>query len=509
MSTNEPLDVVIMGAGPGGYVAAIRAAQLGLRVALVERDQVGGLCLNWGCIPTKTLLRSAELLWLLRHQAPAYGVRAQGLEFDWAQAQARKAEVVRYLRGGLEVLLFKNQVEVHQGRGRLAGPGRVAVTTGREDEAPSHPDSPSRPPFREARRDGESPPFREVRRDGASEEILLAKNVIIATGSLPKSLPGVAIDEERVLSSTGALALPAVPRSLAIIGAGAVGVEFASLYRTLGAEVTLIEALPHILPLEDADIAAVLTASLTAQGVRIRAGAKVGQVAVSADGVTIALTTTTDTRMSRSQAETIAAERVLVAVGRRPHTEGLGLEALGVQMAGGFIVVNETMQTNVPGVYAIGDCVPTLPLAHVASAEGVLAVEHIAGREVEPLNYDKVPRCTYSRPEVASIGLSEEEALRRGYQVKVGRFPFQKIARSTVLGESDGLVKVVCDARYDEILGVHLVGPQATELIAEAAALLRLEATTEELVRIVHAHPTLAEALQEAGHAVKGQAIYL
>jgi len=503
LSTNEPLDVVIIGAGPGGYVAAIRAAQLGLRVALVEREQVGGLCLNWGCIPTKTLLRSAELLWLLRHQAPAYGVRAQGLEFDWAQAQARKAEVVRYLRGGLEVLLFKNQVAVHQGRGRLAGPGRVAVTTGGDDEAPSHPDSPSRPPFREARRDGESPPFREVRRDGASEEILLTKNVIIATGSLPKSLPGVAIDEERVLSSTGALALPAVPRSLAIIGAGAVGVEFASLYRTLGAEVTLIEALPHILPLEDGDIAAVLAASLTAQGVRIRAGAKVEQVVVGAGGVTIALIT------ADGQGETIAAERLLVAVGRRPRTEGLGLEALGVQMAGDFIVVNETMQTSVPGVYAIGDCVPTLPLAHVASAEGVLAVEHLAGREVEPLNYDKVPRCTYSRPEVASIGLTEEEAVRRGYQVKVGRFPFQNIARSTVLGENEGLVKIVCDVRYDEILGVHLVGPQATELIAEAAALLRLEATTEELVRTVHAHPTLAEALQEAGHAVRGQAIYL
>ncbi len=467
MSTNEPWDVVIIGAGPGGYVAAIRAAQLGLRVALVEREQVGGLCLNWGCIPTKTLLRSAELLWLLRHQAPAYGVRAQGLEFDWAQAQARKAEVVRYLRGGLEVLLFKNQVEVHQGRGRLAGPGRVAVTT------------------------------------GGAEEILLAKNVIIATGSLPKSLPGVTIDEERVLSSSGALALPAVPRSLAIIGAGAVGVEFASLYHTLGSEVTLIEALPHILPLEDADIAAVLAESLTAQGVQIRAGAKVEQVVAGADGVTIALIT------ADGQAETIAAERVLVAVGRRPRTEGLGLEALGVQMAGGFIVVNETMQTNVPGVYAIGDCVPTLPLAHVASAEGVLAVEHIAGREVAPLNYDQMPRCTYSRPEVASIGLTEEEAVRRGYQVRVGRFPFKNIARSAVLGESEGLVKIVTDARYDEILGAHLVGPQATELIAEAAALLRLEATTEELVRTVHAHPTLAEALQEAGHAVRGQAIYL
>ncbi|MBM3135850.1 MAG: FAD-binding protein, partial [Chloroflexi bacterium] len=258
------IDVVIIGAGPGGYVAAIRAAQLGLRVALVEREQVGGLCLNWGCIPTKTLLRSAELLWLLRHQAPAYGVRAQGLQFDWAQAQARQAEVVRYLRGGLEVLLYKNQVAVHQGTARLVGPGRVAVTTGGEDEAPSHP------------------PFREVRRDGASEEILLAKNVIIATGSAPKSLPGVTIDEQRVLSSSGALALPAVPRSLAIIGAGAVGVEFASLYRTLGSEVTLIEALPHIVPMEDADVAAVLAESLMAQGVRLLTGAKIGQVVAGA-----------------------------------------------------------------------------------------------------------------------------------------------------------------------------------------------------------------------------------
>jgi dihydrolipoamide dehydrogenase len=462
----ELFDVAIIGSGPGGYVAAIHGAQLGLKVALIEKENIGGVCLNVGCIPTKTLLKSAGLLARLRESAD-FGLRVGELSFDWAQAQARKDEVVKMVRGGVEVLLYKNKITVLKGVGRIAERGRVGVTGG----------------------------------DGR-EEVIQAHNIVVATGSAPKSLPGVEIDEKRIVSNTGALQFKEIPASLVVIGAGAVGVEFASLYRTLGSEVALVEALPRILPLEDEEISAALEAALAEQGVKIMAGARVGEVKKTKGGVTVQVTAADGT------AHTLAAERLLLAVGRAALTERLGLEKVGARLERGYVVVDEKRKA-AQGVYAIGDCVPTLWLAHVASAEGRLAVEQIAGREVTPINYDKVPRCTYCRPEVASVGLSEAQARERGYDVRVGRFPFKSSAKALVEGEREGFIKVVAEARYDEVLGVHMIGPHVTEGIAEAAATMRLETTAEELANTIHAHPTLAEALGEAAAAVAGRAIHL
>jgi dihydrolipoamide dehydrogenase len=462
----ELFDVAIIGSGPGGYVAAIRGAQLGLKVALIEKGQIGGVCLNVGCIPTKALLKSAGLLARLRESAD-FGLRVGELSFDWPQAQARKDEVVKTVRGGVEVLLFKNKVTVLRGVGRIVERGRVGVS-------------------------GE---------DGG-EEIVQARNIVVATGSAPKSLPGVEIDEARIVSNTGALQFKEIPASLIVIGAGAVGVEFASLYRMLGSEVTLIEALPRILPLEDEEISTILDAALAEQGMKILTGARVGEVKKARRGVKVQVTAADGT------AHTLTAERLLLAVGRAALTEGLGLEKVGARLEKGYVVVDGYMKA-AQGVYAIGDCVPTLWLAHVASAEGVLAVEQIAGREVTPINYDKVPCCTYCHPEVASVGLSEAQARERGYDVRVGRFPFKSSAKALVEGEREGFIKIVSEARYDEILGVHMVGPHVTEGIAEPAAMMHLETTAEELANTIHAHPTLAEALGEAAKAVAGQAIHL
>jgi dihydrolipoamide dehydrogenase len=463
---NQLFDVAIIGSGPGGYVAAIHGAQLGLKVALIEKGNIGGVCLNVGCIPTKALLKSAGLLARLREGAD-FGLRLGELSFDWTRAQTRKDEAVKMVRGGVEVLLFKNKVAVLRGLGRIVEQGRVGVTG-----------------------------------DDGREEVVQARNIVVATGSAPKSLPGVEIDEERVVSNTGALQFKEIPASLVVIGAGAVGVEFASLYRMLGSEVTLIEALPRILPLEDEEISAALDAALAEQGMKILAGARVGEIKKTANGVTVQVTDVGGT------AHTLAAERLLLAVGRAALTGGLGLEKVGARLEKGYVVVDEKRRA-AQGVYAVGDCVPTLWLAHVASAEGKLAVEQIAGRKVAPINYDKIPRCTYCYPEVASVGLSEAQARERGYDVRVGRFPFKSSAKALVEGEREGFIKVVAEARYDEILGVHMIGPHVTEGIAEAAAMMRLESTAEELAAIIHAHPTLAEALGEAAAAVAGRAIHL
>jgi dihydrolipoamide dehydrogenase len=466
MSSNTTYDVAIIGSGPGGYVAAIRGAQLGMKAALIEKDRIGGVCLNVGCIPTKTLLQSANLLARAR-AGQAFGLKIEGLAFDWSRAQARKDEVVKTNRGGVEVLLFKNKVTILQGFGRILDRGQVGVTGA----------------------------------DG-KEEIVQARHIIVATGSTAKSLPGVEIDEEQIVSSTGALEFKEIPRSLIVIGAGAVGVEFASLYCTLGSQVTLVEALPRIVPLEDEEVSAALDASLAAQGMRIMAGARVGEVKKSSKGVTVQVTA------ADGATHTLEAERLLMAVGRAALTEGIGLEKVGVRLDKGYIVVNEVMQA-APGIYAIGDCVPTPWLAHVASAEGIVAVEHIAGQKVTPLDYDKVPHCTYCHPEVASVGLTEAQARERGYDVRVGRFPFKSSAKALIEGEREGLIKIVAEARYDEVLGVHMIGPHVTESIAEATAMMHLEATAEELARTIHPHPSLSEAVGEAAHAVAGRAIHL
>jgi dihydrolipoamide dehydrogenase len=468
MSSTKTNDVAIIGSGPGGYVAAIRAAQLGLSVLLVEREpRLGGVCTLCGCIPTKALLHTADLLEEARHGAEV-GVAAREVRLDMSAAMKHKEKVVRQSSNGVAYLMKKNRVEVVNGFGRLAGPGRVSVA---------------------------GP-------DGA-ETVYSAKNVIVATGSAPRSLPGMEIDDKAILSSSSILELAEVPKSLLVIGSGAVGVEFASMYARFGSKVTVIEVLPRIVPLEDEEISRELAASFKRQGIAIYPGTRVERLTKSETGVELIA------RSAGDKTETFRAEKVLMAVGRRPLSDGIGLEALGVETDRGFIKTDGFMRTNVPGVYAIGDVVPTQALAHVASEEGVVAVEHMAGKEARPLNYDQVPGCTYCSPEIGSIGLTEARARERGFDVAVGKFPFSANGKARILNQTSGFVKIVAEKRYDEVLGVHIVGPAATELIAEAGAAMKLEATSEELARTIHAHPTLSETMHEASEAVLGHAIHI
>ena len=460
-------DIAIIGAGPGGYVAAIRAGQLGMKTLIVEKDLVGGTCLNRGCVPTKALLRSADV-YASAQAGAEFGVQAQSVTMDWAQAQKRKEQVVSRLRKGVESLLKKNQATLLQGTATLASPTALSVQGS----------------------DGSTTP-------------VSARHILISAGAQAKTLPGIAIDENRILSSTGALALEKIPESLVVIGAGAVGVEFACLFQTLGSKVTLLEALPQVLPAEDAEVAAELARSLKRQRIRAEAGARVEKVETVEVGVAVTFTT------SAGKTESVTAERLLMAVGRGPATVGLGLDTAGVKTERGWILVNGSMQTNVPSIYAIGDCVPTLQLAHVSSAEGIVAVEHIAGRNPHPLNYDQMPRAVYSHPEVASTGLTEAQAREKGHSVRVVKFPFMACSKAVIHGERDGFVKMVVDETYDALLGVQIIGPGATELIAEAVLALRLECTAEEFSRTVHAHPTLSESLMEAAHAVSGMPIHI
>ncbi len=469
---SETYDIIIIGSGPGGYVAAIRAGQLGLKTAIIEKEFLGGTCLNVGCIPTKALLRSAEVLTTAR-DARQFGIVAGDIQLDLPAVIARKDKIVLERRRGVEALMAKNKATVYSGTGSIAAPGKVVVTG----------------------------------KDGKQE--LAAKAIIIATGSAPKSLPFAQIDEKTIISSTGALELTELPAHVAIIGAGAIGVEFASLLQEFGSKVTLIEALPQILPLEDKDSAAELARAFRSRGIRMLTAAKVTGVDKTGAGVVVHVTG------SDGVAEDIAADKLLMAVGRRPVTEHIGLEAAGVKMERGFVVVDGNMRTSVKGVYAIGDCVVLegqgahLQLAHVASAEGIVAVETIAGHDVKPLDYNAIPRAVYSHPEVASIGLTEEQAIQQGYELKIGKFPMRASSKSGILGERGGMVKLVTDAKYGEILGMHMVGPMATEIIAEIAVAKRLEATVEELAHTVHAHPTVAEAVMEAAHAALGGAIHI
>jgi dihydrolipoamide dehydrogenase len=468
MSSTKTYDVAIIGSGPGGYVAAIRAAQLGMTVLIVEKDsRLGGVCTLCGCIPTKALLHTADLLEEAKHGTDV-GVAAREVRLDLPAAMKHKEKVVRQSTNGVTYLMKKNRVDVASGFGRLAGPGRVAVA---------------------------GP-------DGA-ETIHAAKNVIVATGSTPRSLPGMEIDEKLILSSTGVLDVAEVPKSLLVIGSGAVGVEFASMYARFGSKVTVIEILPRIVPIEDEEISRELAASFKRSGIAVYVDTKVERVSKSEGGLEVVA------RAAGERTETFRAERMLMAVGRRPLSEKIGLEEMGVATEKGYIRVDPFMRTNVPGVYAIGDVVPTAQLAHVASAEGVVAVEHMAGKETRPLNYDQVPGCTYCAPEVASIGLTEAKARERGYDVVVGKFPFSAVGKARIINQASGFVKIVAEKKYDEVLGVHIVGPKATELIAEAGAALQLEATSEDLVRMIHAHPTLAEAVHEAAEAVQGHAIHI
>jgi dihydrolipoamide dehydrogenase len=466
-------DVVVIGSGTGGYVAAIRAAQLGLRTAVVERAPVlGGTCLNWGCIPTKALLEHAHALKVARDWKEwglTIGEAAVGI--DMQQVHARKDRIVKGLTGGIELLFRKNRITWVKGSGRLAGGGKVDIT------------------------------------DGGTQTLTAAKEIIVATGSQARSVPGIEIDRTRIITSDEAIGLKEIPRSLVIMGSGAVGVEFASLFRRFGSEVTVVELLPRLVPLEDEAVSAELERSFKKQGIKVMTGTKVTSATAGAAGVDLEAQTADGTSAK------LQAEYLLVATGRGPVTSGLGAEDLGLRMERGYIHVDRDLRTSVPGISAVGDVVtfdePGHPqLAHLSSAEGVVVAERIAGHEYRPINYDHVPACTYCDPEIGSVGLTEAEARARGYDVRIGSFRFGVLGRARIAGETEGFVKIVADRKYDEVLGVHMIGPRSTELVAEATLALRLECTVEELVRTIHAHPTMSEAIAEAAHAAHGAAIH-
>jgi dihydrolipoamide dehydrogenase len=471
--TDPSYDVVIVGSGPGGYVAAIRAGQLGLRAALVEKDPFqGGTCLHRGCIPTKALLENASRYQDLLH-AGEFGLEVGRVGVDWPRIQARKARVVKELAGGVAGLLRKHGVEVVHGWGRLLDARRVAV------------------------HDPGAAPGGEPR--GEPVRILDTRNVVLATGSVPRPIPPAPFDGERVLSSDHVLELTSVPESLVVVGAGAVGVEFASIFARFGARVTLVEMLPRLLPIEDHEVSAELERSFRKQGIDVRTGTSLLGAEPVSGGVDVTL---------GESGDSVIAERVLIAVGRAPVSRGVGLENVRAETRDGFVLVDEWCETAEPGVYAIGDVIATPLLAHVASMEGILVVERIAGLEVRPVPYGETPNCTYCEPEVASVGLTQRRAEEEGMKVRVGKFPFLASGRAKIAGHTEGFVKIVAGARYDEVLGVHIIGYKATELIAEAGALLRLEATVAELIHTIHAHPTLSESVHEAAHAVHGAAIH-
>ena len=469
----QAYDVVVVGAGTGGYVAAIRAAQLGKKVAVVEKQKaLGGTCLIWGCIPTKALLEHAHALKVVQH-AREWGVTlpAGTPGIDMGQVQARKDKIVGGLTKGIEFLFKKNKIEWIKGTARLAGGGKVEVIEG-------------------------------------DRQTLSAKEIIVATGSAPRSVPGITIDHTRIITSDEAIHLTAVPKSLVIMGSGAVGVEFASIYRRFGSEVTIIELLPRLVPVEDEAVSAELEKSFKKQGIKVLTGTRVTTATATAAAVDL------EVQGADGKTQKLSSELLLVATGRGPVTAGLDVEALGIELDRGYIKVDQFYRTSVPNIAAIGDVI-TLgtgvhpQLAHVSSMEGVLVAERIAGQDVQPLNYGHVPGCTYCDPEIGSVGLTEAEAKQRGYDVRIGAFPFGVLGRAKMAGESEGFVKIVADRKYDEVLGVHMIGPRSTELVAEAVLALRLECTVEELIRTIHAHPTFSEAVGEAAHAVHGAAIHM
>ena len=467
-------DVIVIGAGTGGYAAAIRAAQLGLSVAVVEKQKaLGGTCLLWGCIPTKALLEHAHVLKIVQ-QAKEWGVTIgqATVGLDMTQVQARKDRIVGGLAKGVEFLFKKNKIAWVKGTARLTGNGGVDVF------------------------------------DGEKQTLRARKEIIVATGSAPCSAPGIEVDRKRIITSDEAIGLREVPRTIAIMGSGAVGVEFASIFSRFGSEVTILELLPRLVPVEDRAVSAELEKSFRKQGITSHSSAKVTSARASGDGVEL------DVQLADGGTEKLCADYLLVATGRCPVTTGLDAERIGLQLDKGYIKVDAQYRTNVRGISAIGDVItlgsPGHPqLAHVSSAEGGIVAERIAGHDVRPLNYDQVPSCTYCDPEIGSVGLTEHEAQERGYDVRVGTFPFGVLGRAKIAGETDGLVKIVADKKYDEILGVHMIGLRSTELVAEATLALRLESTVEELMRTIHAHPTMAEAVGEAAHAVHGAAIHL
>ncbi|MCX8025234.1 MAG: dihydrolipoyl dehydrogenase [Thermanaerothrix sp.] len=461
-------DVIVLGAGPGGYVCAIRAAQLGLKTAIVDKQWLGGVCLNVGCIPSKALLKNADIAHTLRERGKEFGFSFENLHLDYSVAVKRSRQVSDRLTRGVAFLMKKNNITVYMGTARLTARDTVQVTD----------------------------------KDGKSTD-LKAKNIVIATGASVAVPAGWPVDGEKVVTYYEAILQEKRPASAIIIGAGAIGVEFATIWSAYGSQITIVEMLPRLLPLEDEEISVELKKAFEKRGIRCLTGHKVEAVEATPNGARVTVS-------AEGQTQVLEAEQALVAIGFRPNSKGLGLEELGVRLdQRGFIEIDERMATNVPGIWAIGDVTGKLMLAHVASAQGIICAENIAGVETTTLDYRMMPRATYCQPQVASFGLTEAQARAEGYDIKVGRFPFQANGKALGLGESGGFVKIITDAKYGEILGAHMIGPEVTELLPELTLAQRMELTPAEIARNVHAHPTLSEVIMEAAHAAEGHAIHI
>lgn len=459
-------DLIVIGTGPGGYVAAIRAAQLGMKVAVIEREELGGICLNWGCIPTKALLKSANVFEYLSH-ATDYGIKVQGAEADFGAMVKRSRGVADGMSKGIQFLLKKNKVDVIFGNAQITRDKKVDVKAA----------------------DGKSTSY-------------TAKNIIIATGARSRELPNLKQDGKRIIGYREAMTLPNQPKSMVVVGSGAIGVEFAYFYNTIGTKVTIVEFMPNIVPVEDEEVSKQLERSFKKAGIEIMTNASVESVDSSG--------TTLKVKVKTAKGEQVLeCDTVLSAAGVVPNIENIGLETLGIKTDKGKILVDAYYQTNVPGIYAIGDVVPGPALAHVASAEGIICVEKIAGHHPEPLNYGNIPGCTYCSPEIASVGMTEKAAKEAGYEIKVGKFPFSASGKASAAGAKDGFVKVIFDAKYGEWLGCHMIGANVTEMIAEAVAARKLETTGHEIIKTVHPHPTMSEAVMEAAAAAYGEVIHL
>ncbi len=467
----EQFDVVIIGSGPGGYVAAVRGAQVGLKVALIEKEKdarLGGTCGLRGCIPTKALLNAAHLYEKAQH-FENFGLKVEGLSYDFEKVQKYKSDVVAKNSSGVGYLMKKNKVAVFNGFGKIIGKGKI-----------------------------------EVAYDDGKKEIVEAKNIIIATGSVVRPIPGFETDGKQIVNSDQILELTTVPKSMIVLGSGAVGVEFASVYSRFGCDTTVVELLDRIVPLEDAEVSKELERSFKKRGIKCLTGVKMDKLEKTKKSIKIS------GKYAKGKDVALEAEMLLVAIGRMPYLENLGLENTKVVVnPRGTIKVNEFCETDEPGIFAIGDVIDTAWLAHLASKEGILVVEKLAGKKVEPIKQNLVPNCTYCDPEVASVGLTEAKAKEEGYDVKVGKFPFSASGKARILGETDGFVKIVAEKKYDEVLGVHIIGPHATELLAEACVAMQLETTADELGRTIHAHPTVSESIMEAAEGVHDLTIHM
>ena len=461
-------DIIVLGSGPGGYVAAIRASQLGYKVAIVERESLGGICLNWGCIPTKALLKSAQVFEYITHSKD-YGITVADAKPEFGSMVSRSRGVADTMSGGVKFLMKKNKIEVFMGTGKLAGGGKLIVTAD----------------------------------DGSTKE-LSAPHIIVATGGRARALPNLPIDGVRVIEYRKAMSLPTQPASMVIVGAGAIGMEFAYFYNSIGTKVTVVEFADAVVPREDVEVSKELQKAMTKKGITIKVGTAVESVKENGARCTVQLK-----NQKTGAIETLDCDIVLSAAGVMPNTENIGLEALGIKTDRGFILTNDYYETNVKGIYAIGDVIPTAALAHVASAEGILCVEHIKGMHVEPIDYNNIPSCTYCSPEIASVGYTEAAAKAAGYTLKVGKFPLSASGKATAAGDRTGFVKLIYDAQYGELLGAHMIGYNVTELVAELVVARKLETTGHEILKAIHPHPTISEAIMEATAAAYGEVIHL